>query len=100
MTLVPSPRIGAGGNIRPSPTDLGERGNKSSPLDETMTPRKKNRAHERLMAFLNRNNWFVSAVAVVDKHGNQIDHRELLEKLDLIHYELEKLNTTLEEVIK
>ena len=70
-----------------------------SPLDEDMTPRKKNRAHERLMAFLNRNGFFVSAVALVDKQGKQIDHREQLERLDMIHFELEKLNALLERAL-
>ena len=70
-----------------------------SPLDEDLTPRKKNRAHERLMAFMNRNGFFVSAVALVDKQGKQIDHREQLERLDLIHFELEKLNALLERAL-
>ena len=70
-----------------------------SPLDEDMTPRKKNRAHERLMAFMNRNGFFVSATTLVDKKGKIIDHNEQLERLDLIHHELEKLNETLGELL-
>ncbi|KKL45298.1 hypothetical protein LCGC14_2357080 [marine sediment metagenome] len=72
----------------------------ASPLDEDMTPRKKNRAHERLMAFMNRNGFFVSATALVDKKGKQLNFDELLERLDLIHFELEKLNATLDGVLK
>ena len=71
-----------------------------SPLDEDMTPRKKNRAHERLMAFMNRNGFFVSATTLVDKKGKQLNFDELLERLDLIHFELDKLNATLDGVLK
>ncbi len=93
-------KLGKGGNITLSPQDKGERYLTSSVLDDTLTPRHKNRNRERLMAFLNRQGWWVSAVALVDKHGNQIDHREHLERLDLIHHELEKLNRTLEKALK
>ncbi len=72
----------------------------NSPLDEDMTPRKKNRAHERLMAFMNRNGFFVSATTLVDQKGKIIDHNEQLERLDMIHYELEKLNALLERVLE
>ena len=72
----------------------------SSPLDEDLTPRRKNRAHERLMAFMNRNGYFVSSTTLVDKKGKIIDHKEQLERLDLIHYELVKLNALLERVLE
>lgn len=93
-------KLGKGGNITLSPEDKGERYLTSSVLDSTMTARVKNRHKERLMGFLNRMGFWVSAVVLVDKYGNQIDHNEQLERLDLIHYELEKLNKTLEEVFK
>ena len=72
----------------------------ASPLDEDLTPRKKNRANERLMAFFNRDGFFVSATALVDEKGKQLNFNELLERLDLIHFELEKLNATLDGVLK
>ena len=93
-------RLGKGGSLTLSPDQKGERYLTSSVLDDTMAPRHKNRHKERLMGFLNRLGYWVSAVVLVDKHGNQIDHREQLERLDLIHYELEKLNRTLEEALK
>lgn len=93
-------KLGKGGNVTLSPENKGERYLTSSVLDDTLAPRHKNRHKERLMGFLNRLGFWVSAVAVVDKQGNQIDHRELLERLDFIHFELQKLNETLEEVLK
>ncbi len=93
-------RLGKGGGLTLSPENKGERYLTSSVLDDTMAPRHKNRHKERLMGFLNRLGFWVSAVALVDRHGNQIDHREQLERLDMIHHELEKLNGTLEALLE
>ena len=93
-------KLGKGLNIALSSKDKGERYLTSSVLDDTMTARHRNTHRERLMAFLNRKGFWVSATAIVDREGNQIDNNEMLERLDLIHYELAKLNETLEKALK
>ena len=61
-------------------------------LDETMTPRVKNRAGERTMGFVNGDGFWVSAVVLVDEFGRRTDLLESNAKLDLIYDELVKLN--------
>lgn len=61
-------------------------------LDETMTPRVKNRAGERTMGFVNDDGFWVNAVVLVDEFGKRTDLLESNAKLDLIYDELVKLN--------
>jgi len=79
-----------------TPTDRGDRYLKSSPLDDTMVPRIKNRHKERLMAFMNRLGFWVSATALVNRKGEQIDFANMEENQDLILQELKQLNENFE----
>ena len=89
-------RLGKGGGLTLSPENKGERYLTSSVLDDTMAPRHKNRHKERLMGFLNRLGFWVSATALVDRSGKQIDFAAQEEKLDFIRDELKQLNEKFE----
>ena len=72
-----------------------ERTSKAARLERYLTPRKKNRAHERTMSFLDENGNWVNAVAIVDGDGKIVNLMADSEKLDLIIEELKKLNLQL-----
>lgn len=74
---------------------LSERNKAASSLDENMVPRAANRKKERLMAFLNEDDHFVSATVIVGPNGKMADPMLVPAKLDAIHKELVKLNTLL-----
>lgn len=79
-------------DFKPIGRALSERHGDPSPLDANMVPRTANRAKERLMAFLNKDKYFVSATVIVGSDGKMIDPTVVPGKLDLVIEELRKLN--------
>lgn len=67
-------------------------GQRDSRLDETLTPRVKNRASERTLGFVNDEGFWLNAVALIGEDGRRVDLTVNGDKLDLIYDELVKLN--------
>lgn len=68
-------------------------------LDRVMTPRKRNRAHERTMGFLNKNQHWVNATVLVDLDGNPVDMAGISLKLDIVVEQLIEMNERLNNAV-
>lgn len=65
-------------------------------LEPVMTARKRNRARERTMAFLDENGNWVSAFVLVGHDGLPINMNGMVRTLEAVLDELRELNTKLE----
>ena len=69
-------------------------------LQSVMTPRKKNRAGERTMSFLDDEGNWVNSVMIVGFDGLPVNMANVASDLDSIHQEMIKLNSQITDLIK